>query len=177
MKYKNQSSLIIVNKVLDFITEKNFIFKNKHILICFSGGQDSLCLLILILQFQNQFNYYFNLIFMNHFWSLQNIYKLSHLLKISYSIKKTLFFVVGTTKNFTEKTARIWRYSISYRICTFYNYKIILTAHTSNDQIETLLLNLFRSSSKEGVSSLFTNQLVAIKSSKDIFLSKKDLTD
>ena len=175
MTTQKNSSLVIVNKIVDFIRKENLILKNKNILISLSGGQDSLSLLILFLQFENQLNYRFGSIYLIHFWNLGNIYKLGPLLKIGFSISKPIFFVLDTQKNFTEKKARIYRYLKSYRISIFYNYEVLLTGHTSTDQIETLLLNLFRGSSKEGITSLFINQALENKYVRHIFLSKYDL--
>lgn len=175
MSIKNQSSLKIINKVLNFIIKQNFIFKNKNILLSFSGGQDSLCLLILMLNFRNQFNYVISSIYMDHFWRLKNLYKLSHLLKISYLINQKIFFTIPNQKIFNEKKSRIWRYSVSYRVSLFYDYEILLTGHTLTDQIETLLLNLFRGSTKQSINSLFINQFIVNRSVKNIFLSKEDL--
>ena len=177
MKQKNKSSLILINKIRNFIKKKNLIISNNNILISFSGGQDSLCLIIVMIQFINQFNFDFGLIYCNHLWNLNNLYKLSHLLKINFIINKVIFFTIASQKNFTEEKARIWRYSVAYRISLFYNYKILLTGHTLTDQIETLLLNLFRSSSKEGVTSLLINQFIGNKFIKKVFLSKKELND
>lgn len=175
MSIKNQSSLKIINKVFNFIIKQNFIFKNKNILLSFSGGQDSLCLLILMLNFRNQFNYVISSIYMDHFWRLKNLYKLSHLLKISYLINQKIFFTIPNQKIFNEKKSRIWRYSVSYRVSLFYDYEILLTGHTLTDQIETLLLNLFRGSTKQSINSLFINQFIVNRSVKNIFLSKEDL--
>ena len=175
MKQKNQSSLILINKIRNFLITKNLIFKSKKILITFSGGQDSLCLVILMLQFIDQFNLYFGLIYCNHLWYFNNLYKLSHLLKINFIINKSVLFTIVPKKNFTEKKARFWRYSMSYRISKFYNYQIILTGHTLTDQVETLLLNLVRSSSQEGVTSLSIKQFINNRFIKKIFPSKKEL--
>nr|WEM32124.1 hypothetical chloroplast RF62 [Ostreobium sp. TRHA14-720] len=175
MKNKNQSSLILVNKVRNFIIKKNLILTKENILISFSGGQDSFCLIFLILQLMNQFQISVGFIYCNHLWSLDNIYKLTHLLKIGFIIHKPTFFTITSKKIFTEEKARIWRYSSLNRISIFYNYKIIFTAHTLTDQIETLLLNLFRGSSKRGVTSLFIKQFIRNKFIKNIFISRKEL--
>ena len=175
MNKKNKSSLILVNKVRNFIVKKNLAFGKENILIAFSGGQDSLCLTFLMLQFKNQFEFSFGLLYCNHLWYLDNIYKLSHLLKISFILYKSIFFTIASKKKFTESKARVWRYSIAYRISFFYNYKMILTGHTLTDQIETLLLNLFRSSSKGGITSLDVRQFIKNKFIKKIFISRKEL--
>lgn len=176
MNQKNQSSILLVNKVRNFIIKKNLVFENQNILIAFSGGQDSLSLLIFILQFKNQFQFSFGLISCNHLWSLDHIYKLSHLLKISFIIYKPIFFSIASKKRFTESKARTWRYSLMYRISSFYNYEIVITGHTLTDQIETLLLNLYRSSSKSGLTSLYMKQFIKNKLIKKIFISRNELS-
>lgn len=176
MKDKNQSSLILVNKVCNIIIKKNLFFAKEKILIAFSGGQDSLCLIISMLQLKNQFKFNFGLLYCNHLWCLDNMYKLPHLLKIGFIVCKSSFFTIVSKKKFTEKNARIWRYSMIYRVSLFYHYKIFCTGHTLTDQIETLLLNLFRSSSKGGVTSLSIKQSMRNKFIKKIFMSRKELS-
>ena len=175
MNRKNSSSLIIINKFIPFIRENNLNLKNQNVLICLSGGQDSLCLLIIILQLINQLTCFIGCIYLTHFWTVDNIYKLSLILRLGFSLKKPLYFVLDTRLNLTEQKARIYRYDLSYRVSIFYNYSILLTGHTSTDQIETLLLNLYRGSSKQGLTSLSINQILESKSVKNLFLSKKDL--
>lgn len=175
MKYKNKPSLILINKARNFMIQKNLILYKNQILITFSGGQDSSCLIILMLQFTNQFGLYLGLIYCNHLWHLNNLYRVSHLLKINFFINKPFFFIVASKKIFTEKKARIWRYSTMDRIAKFYNYQVILTGHTLTDQSETLLLNLFRSPSQEAVTSLLMNQFIINKSIKKVFPLKQEL--
>lgn len=175
MNKKKSSSLIIINKVITFIRKNNLNLQNQNILICLSGGQDSLCLLIIILQFINQLVCFVGCIYLVHFWNVENIYKLSLILKLGFVLKKPLYFVLDTQLNFTEQKARVYRYDKSYRIGIFYNYNTLLTGHTSTDQIETLLLNLFRGSSKQGLTSLSINQVLESKNIKNLFLSKNDL--
>ena len=175
-----KSSITLVNNFRNFIIKLNFLLiklTRKNVLIAFSGGQDSICLIILIFQLAYQFNLYFNIILCNHFWSLENLYKLSHACKVSFIFNKKIFFALAIKKNFTEKNARFWRYSLIYRISQFYSYEITLTGHTKTDQIETLLLNLFRGSSKSGLSIFFHSHFLMNKSTKEIFLSERDFNE
>ena len=153
----------------------NLIITNKNILLAFFFFLDSIFLMFLLLQYSNQFNINFGSIYCNHLWNLNNLYKTSHILKTSFYIQRIAFFSISTKKIFTEKNSRIWRYSTVFRISQFYHYQIILTGHTLTDQIETLLLNLFRGSGKKGAITFFNNHFLINQSTKKIFLSKANL--
>ena len=173
---KNQtSSLTLVNKFNNFVIRENLLFPKNKLLIALSGGQDSICLVILLRQLMNQFNLKFGLIYCIHFWSVNNLYHHSHLLKLSFIMENKGFFPLVLNKSFTENNARNWRRSIIYRISTFYNYQKLVTGHSLTDRIETLLLNLFRGSGDKGVTALTNNQFLLNKSVKKNFLSELDL--
>ena len=172
---KINSILYLIDKFRNFITKSNFLLINKVVLVSYSGGQDSNCLIILLIILKNQLSLFFELIYCNHFWSLNSLNDSLHTFKLSFSLNKKTIFALDIKKNFTEKLARLWRYSTIYRISQFYNYKVILTAHTQTDRIETFFLNLFRSSSKDGLSIFTNNRIIISKSTKEIFLSENDL--
>ena len=172
---KISSILDLINRFRIFLIKLNFLIIKKTVLISFSGGQDSSCLIILLMLLEKQLHLFFEIIYCNHLWSLNSLYTFSHIFKVSFSLSKNAIFVVNKKKNFTEKSARIWRYFLLYRTSQFYNYKVVLTAHTQSDQIETLLMNLFRGSSKDGLSIFSSNRFIISKSTKEIFLSEKDL--
>ena len=172
---KINSILYLIDKFRNYITKSRFLLINKVVLISYSGGQDSSCLIIFLMLLKRQLSLLFEVIYCNHFWSLNNLYDGLHIFKLSFSLNKKTIFALNIKKNFTEKLARLWRYSTIYRVSQFYSYKVILTAHTQTDRIETFFLNLFRSSSKDGLSVFTNNRIIISKSAKEIFLSENDL--
>ena len=172
---KINSILQLINHFRNFIIKSNFLLINKVVLVSYSGGQDSSCLIILLMLLKRQLSLLFEVIYCNHFWSLNSLYNSLYTFKLGFNLNKKTIFAINIKKNFTEKLARLWRYSTIYRVSQFYNCTIVLTAHTQTDRIETFFLNLFRSSSKDGF-SVFTNKRIIIsKSTKEIFLSENDL--
>lgn len=172
---KINSILYLIDKFRNFITKSNFLLIDKVVLISYSGGQDSSCLIILLILLKKQLSLLFEIIYCNHFWSLNSLYDSLHTFKLSYFLNKKAIIALNIKKNFTEKLARLWRYSTIYRVSQFYTYKVVLTAHTQTDKIETFFLNLFRSSSKDGLSVFTNNRIIISKSTKEIFLSENDL--
>ena len=51
-----KNSIFLVNKIQKFIYNSNLFYFDQSILVAVSGGQDSICLLMIFLQLRNQFN-------------------------------------------------------------------------------------------------------------------------
>ena len=172
---KINSILDLINKLRIFIIKLNPLFLKENALVSFSGGQDSTCLLLLLLILKRQLSLGFELIYCGHLWDVNSLYRFLHISKLSFNLDKNIIFTITSKRIFNERSARNWRYSTIYRTSQFYNHKIVLTAHTQTDQIETLLLNLFRGTSKGGLSIFSNDQFITGKSIKQNFLSEDDL--
>ncbi len=127
-----------------------------NIVVGFSGGADSVCLLHLLHKFQNQFSYNLIAVHINHgirgeeanrdalfaesFCNDRNIpFKLVEIdcVKLSDESKASL-----------EEVGRKARYNAFNELCS--PYSKIATAHNQNDNAETLIFNLSRGTSLKG---------------------------
>ena len=124
--------------------KKNKQKKNKNLLIAFSGGQDSVSLLVLLFGIQSQNSIKLNLLWNHHLWHKDSFFITRHILKLSFLFKISIHSAIAIRSVKTELQARQWRLKISRRLETFYKYQSIIKAHSGTDRTETLLLNLFR---------------------------------
>nr|WDA99282.1 tRNA(Ile)-lysidine synthetase [Galdieria yellowstonensis] len=135
------------------LQEIQLLKNNTSFIVSISGGQDSLTLLKLVYDFANIYNWQIILVHFNHNIrddSKQNanlIKKLANKLNLQY-------YLYNYDDIFTEAKARLWRYKNLINLAVNKKCSYILTAHTLNDKIESLFLNLFRGSSLEGLSTI-----------------------
>lgn len=170
-----KNSIFLVNKIQKFIYNSNLFYFDQSILVAVSGGQDSICLLMIFLQLRNQFNLNLGIMYCNHLWNKTSFYQCLHMLKISYIFHKSLYFPLFLKQTVNETHARKERYKFLVRIASFYNYKKISTGHNNSDCIETLFLNLCRGSSQYGLTSLLSKRTINNKFFYSIFLNNYDL--
>ena len=117
---------------------------NKNLLVSFSGGQDSVTLLVLLFGIQSQNSLKLNILFFHHLWHKDSFFVTRHIFKLSLLFKISIHNAVAITPVKTELQARQWRLKLSRRLESFYKYQRVIQAHSGTDKIETLLLNLFR---------------------------------
>ena len=120
---------------------------SKNLLIMFSGGQDSITLLVLLFGIQSQNLLKLNLLWNHHLWHKDSFFITRHVLKLSFLFKISTHNAIALAPVKTELGARQWRLKVSRRLSNFYKYQGIMQAHSGTDKIETLLLNLFRGTS------------------------------
>nr|YP_009397175.1 tRNA Ile-lysidine synthetase [Thuretia quercifolia]ARW66361.1 tRNA Ile-lysidine synthetase [Thuretia quercifolia] len=127
----------------------------KKILIAISGGQDSICLMKLIDNFTQNHNYIeVEYIYIDHQWKIDSKMQIEHLINYCKNFKKKLTIYQIKKISLSEDISRKYRYHIIIRHATYYKYKIIFTAHTKTDKLETFFYNLMRGTGIEGVTSL-----------------------
>lgn len=135
------------------LRQRRLLKKTQPLLVAVSGGQDSLCLLKLLLDLQSKWEWQLAVAHCDHGWSsdegiadrvreIARHWDLPFYLKATHQLKET------------EADAREWRYRSLLEIATERGFECILTGHTQSDRAETLLYNLIRGSGIDGLSAL-----------------------
>lgn len=137
--------------------EKYPELKNSKIAIAFSGGSDSLALLLTLSNYMNKDNLV--AVYVNHGLRGENELLLEseknrencNSIGVKYEeivLKKDE--VINTEKqrrNGIEDAARHLRYNAIINYCKTYGYQAIATAHTIDDQLETMIMRSFNGAS------------------------------
>lgn len=129
----------------------------SRVLIAVSGGQDSICLLRLLLDLQSKWKWELAIIHCDHQWSMDEglvdfIQSLSHNWKVKLYVRSTLENNLILPEN--EAKARWWRYQVMTKTAYLEQYSHLVTAHTQSDRAETLLFNLARGAGVKGLCTL-----------------------
>ena len=165
-------------KLINFIENTDYFINkkivSKKILIAFSGGQDSTCLLIIFYILSKKWGFKLGVVYCNHCWTDWKKTTLP-VLKSLQKLDLPFYFVEAPFSKplKPEQKARNWRYSAFDTILKWGNYDFLLTGHTLSDCVETTLFNLCRGSGLKGVCSLTESQRFSIPRNEDQFDFKK----
>ena len=138
------------------------ISDNDKILVGLSGGPDSVFLLNVLLKLKSEYNIEVAAAHINHMIRgadadndelfCEDICKNAGIefYKISLNIPE----ISRQHKISEENAGRIERYKFFNKICDDYGYNKIAVAHNMNDSVETILLNLIRGCSLNGLTGI-----------------------
>jgi tRNA(Ile)-lysidine synthase len=132
---------------------KNFQIPNQ-VLCTVSGGQDSILTLMIFMHFQSELRLKLQIIHCHHFLQLKNFFCFWQLVRISYLFEMPISIVLTTEYLKNENQARKWRQISFERISQFEQCSLIVLGHTASDKFETVLSNLKRGTSSQGLSTL-----------------------
>jgi tRNA(Ile)-lysidine synthase len=129
-------------------------YKNKKLIIAYSGGKDSTALLHYLCEHNKNFGYFLVPVYINHnirddvycdITHCKEFCKLKGLPLIIESVKALEF---SRKKRISiEEAARILRYEKLQKIMNEYKCDYILTAHNFNDLVENFFIKIFRGTS------------------------------
>ena len=135
------------------LKQRSLLPSTARVLVAVSGGQDSLCLLKLLLDLQPKWSWELAIAHCNHRWqhdsgAVELVRHLAQAWQLPY------FEVTAEVVSLREAEARQWRYEALKTIAATQGYGWIVTGHTASDRAETLLYNLVRGSGSDGLQAL-----------------------
>lgn len=138
---------------------KKIITNREKILVCVSGGPDSICLLHILNRVKKEFNLQIFIAHFNHKLRGKDSEKDAFFVKQLAKEYKNKFIYssknikkLSEKKNFgPEKTAREERYKFFIRTAIKYKINKILLAHNMDDNVETILFRFIKGAGTEGL--------------------------
>lgn len=143
-------------------TIQSYIKPGSTLIVGFSGGPDSVCLLTLLSQLQSQLNLTIIAAHLDHQWRQESAMDAqwcqqfcAQLTNITYIVKKAEELNISIKKNGSqEEIGRILRRAFFKQLAQQYQAKYIVLAHHNDDQLETFFIRLLRGSSLTGLAGI-----------------------
>jgi tRNA(Ile)-lysidine synthase len=136
------------------IRARHLFARNQKLLVAVSGGQDSLCLIKLLLDLQPKWEWSLAIAHCDHCWREDSQANAHHVENLAQNWHTPFYLETVTNPVKNEASARNWRYQALTKIAEVYNYQYIVTGHTATDRAETLLYNLMRGTGADGLQAL-----------------------
>lgn len=145
-------------KLHQTLRQRQLLAQQQPVLVAVSGGQDSLCLLKLLLDLQPKWQWQLAIAHCDHGWSsdrgiAEHVQKIARDWQIPCHLQVALPGEEVKLKE-TEAAARQWRYQALTEIAATEGFPTIVTGHTNSDRAETLLYNLIRGAGADGLGAL-----------------------
>lgn len=154
--------------MLEHLIEDSVVLKEDRIAVGVSGGADSMVLLWALLDKQKQVGFYLKVINVNHHLRGEEsdsdtkfVKEFCEKKKIPYEIVDVDVKSLKADKKLTlEESARVARYDAFAKIMKTDKLNKLFLAHHKNDQVETILMHIFRGSGVAGASGIKQNDYV-----------------
>lgn len=150
----------MIDKVLQYVEEHHMIEKGDCIVAGVSGGADSVCLLLMLLEFRRRIPFVLRVVHVNHLIrtdaakDAEYVRKICSTEKIPFTLVEEDVRALAQQRHIsTEEAGRIVRYSAFARELGENKGKIAV-AHNKNDCCETFLFHLFRGTSLKGLTGI-----------------------
>ncbi|MEB3294893.1 MAG: tRNA lysidine(34) synthetase TilS [Synechococcales bacterium] len=143
------------------LRDRQFLPEKSKLLVAVSGGQDSLCLLKLLLDLQPHWSWSLSVIHCNHGWRSDSAANAEQVRSLSQAWNLECYVEVADQPPLSEAAAREWRYYCFLHQAQAIHSSHIVTGHTASDRAETLLHNLARGSGADGLQTLPWTRLLA----------------
>ena len=158
-------------KVYNYIIKNNLLKNKQAVILAFSGGPDSTALFHVLLSLQYLFNIQLYAFHLNHKLRETDSESDSHFVftkcRQNKIPLKIIHYPVKTychkKKISIELGARKIRYFFLRKYCRQVKADVIMTAHHFNDQVETVIMRLFKGTGSEGLSGILPKNGILIR--------------
>jgi tRNA(Ile)-lysidine synthase len=148
------------SKLHKTLKQRSLLPPRERILIAVSGGQDSVCLLKLLLDLQSKWHWQLAIAHCDHGWST-DVGIADHVENLAKKWALSFYVKVANNLKETEAAAREWRYQCLIEIATEQGFSTVVTGHTQSDRAETFLYNLMRGSGSDGLQAMTWQRALA----------------
>ncbi|NER78648.1 MAG: tRNA lysidine(34) synthetase TilS [Leptolyngbya sp. SIO1D8] len=150
-------------------TPQTLLPKASRVLVAVSGGQDSQCLLQLLVALRDKWNWQLRSVHCNHCWRTDADANADFVAALSEQWGVPCIVQTANQPPISEAAARHWRYQVFASVARAQECTHVATGHTASDRAETLLYNLVRGSGAEGLQALTWHRSLA-ENTRDISL-------
>ena len=140
--------------------------ENEPVIVAFSGGYDSMCLLHVVFLLKQKFNFKIIACHLNHNWRAEES-KLEAERCHDFCNNWGIEFYTETLSDdikHTENDARIARYDFFARCANKFNAKYVLSAHNADDNAETIIYRLAKGTGLEGLKGISKMRKISLNS-------------
>ena len=147
----------IYDRVVEFIRTNNL--EDKTIVVGFSGGYDSMCLLDVLTKIREKEQFYEMTVIAAHFnhnWRGEESLREQEICRIFASSKGVEFYCKEAPKDLkkTENDARIARYDFFEEAFEEFDADAVFTAHNKDDNAETVLYRIIKGTGIVGLKGI-----------------------
>ncbi len=136
------------------IRARKLFERQQCLLVAVSGGQDSLCLIKLMLDLLPKWGWNLGIAHCDHRWRDDSMANAKHVEQLAQTWEIPFYLETANEPVNSEASARNWRYRVLNALALRHNYSCIVTGHTESDRAETLLYNLMRGTGADGLQAL-----------------------
>jgi len=142
--------------ILKFLEKYNLLDSNNVLIVAFSGGADSLCLLDVVYKLSGIYNFRVIAAHLNHNWrGIES--KIEQEKAQKYCVQRNIEFYTETlpeNRPHTELEARKQRYIFFNKAAEIFKAGGILTGHTLMDQVETIFYRVIKGTGTLGLKGI-----------------------
>ncbi len=145
---------MLIEIVKSFLEKYDLLKPKNNILVAFSGGYDSMCLLDIMKKLASKYELNLYAIHLNHNWRGKESDQEEANCKrfatdVNFYSEKLAIDIPHT-----ETAAREARYNFFQKCANKFNSKVILTAHNANDNAETIFYRIVKGTGLTGIEGI-----------------------